>query len=211
MKRVCIVFALAICVAIPALGDMLGNPTDGSTTVSLAQDWVHPATVLQNTWVLSDFVTSVDYYLHDVVSAGRATAARDGDGANFDVWDGLPWEGGSVVMSASGGYDALDSSGTIGADFQGQLLPAGSYYIAFQSVRDFLNTGGNSLIFHTLTGNEDDWQWNPGEGQGFGPYRPVQTTEGEFRDVNWQLNAEPVPEPACVLLLCTAGCLLRRR
>jgi len=197
------------------MADVLGNPYDGiETTVSVAQDFVYPGTEGLDCWVVSDFETTVDYYLYDVMSEGRTTHAQgaDGEGANYDVWNGLPWEGGSVVLSASDGYETLGSAGTMGADFGGQILPAGSYYMVFQAVRDFLMTGGNSLVYHTYTGNEDDWEWNPLEGQGWGSdHRRVQTSEPAYMDVNWVLNATPVPEPASLVLLALGGLLLRRR
>lgn len=213
MSMKCIVVLAVAGLTAAATGGVIGNPADGTTATSLAQDWVHPAFAAQKTWVISDFETAVDNYLYEVVTSGRTThmQGRDGDGAVFEVWNGLPWEGGSAVLSAANGYETLGSLGTCGADFQGQLLPAGSYYLVYQAVRDFLNTGGMSLVYQTNTGNEDDWQWNPGLGQGWGEYRRVQTAEGVYMDVNWQLTVEPVPEPGALALVAVAGLLLSRR
>lgn len=214
MNRIVILLALT-SLAMPALGDVLGNPYDGiETTRSLAQDFGPYMPDTLDTWVVSDFQTAVGYYLYDVTSEGLTTHSQsvDGEGANFDIYDGLPWEGGSVVLSASDGYETLGSAGVMGADFGGQMLPAGEYYIVFQGVRDFLMTGGLSLVYHTYTGNEDDWEWNPGLGQEWGSdHRRVETTEPAYMDVNWQLTAVPVPEPAALTLLALGGLLLRRR
>jgi len=208
------VFLMVVSLTLPALADVLGNPDDGiGTNGSLAQDFVYPGTEGLTTWVVSDFETTVDYYLYDVVSAGRTTHTQgvDGDGANFDVWDGLPWDGGSIVLSASDGYESFGSEGIMGADFGGQLLPAGDYYLVYQAVRDFLMTGGLSVVYHTTLGNNNDWEWNPGLGQGWGSdHREVQF-EGAYLDVNWQLTVIPVPEPAGVVLLALGAALLGRR
>lgn len=209
----CVVVLVVVGLTASAMGDVVGNPYDGTTSRSIAQDWVHPAFPANNVWVISDFETTVDYYLSDVSAHGETTHAggADGTGANFDVWDGLPWDGGSVVLSATNGWDHLGSEGLLGADFGGQILPAGDYYMVFQGVRNFMG-GGMSLVLHTWTGNEDDYHWNPDEGLGWGPHQQVQDSEGVFFDVNWQLNALPVPEPTSLLLLAIgAGALLRRR
>lgn len=214
MKTRCIVVLVVVGLTASAMGDVLGNPYDGTTSRSIAQDWVHAAFPNNNVWVISDFETTVDYYLYDVSAHGETThtGGADGEGANFDIWNGLPWDGGSVVLSAADGWEHLGSEGLLGADFGGQILPAGDYYMVFQGVRDFLMTGGMSLVYHTWAGDEDDWHWNPGEGLGWGPYQRIQDTEGVFMDVNWQLIAQPVPEPASLLLLTIgAGVLLRRR
>ena len=213
MKRIMVLLAVTSLV-LPALGDVLGNPYDGvETSVSIAQDFVYPGTEQFTTWVVSDFETTVDYYLYDVVSEGRttSTSGRDGDGANYDVWNGLPWDGGSIVLSASNGYELFGSDTIMGADFGGQMLPAGNYYMVFQAVRDFLMTGGNSLVYRTSTGNDNDWEWNPLLGQGWGSdHRPVESG-GYCLDVNWVLNATAVPEPASLMLIALGGLLLRRR
>ena len=206
--------ANAICLVAPTLGDSLGNPYDGATTtISLAQDFVWPGTDHLDTWVVSDFTTTQDYYLFDVESYGRATNTNyiDGEGANFAVYDGFPWDGGNIVLNAADGYDALHALGKIGATFQGQMLPAGSYYLVFQAVHNFLTPGGNTLIYHTTTGNNNDWQWNPGLGQNWGgPSRAVEAS-GSPIDVNWQLTAQPVPEPAGLISLALAVLVTRRR
>ena len=156
-----VMFLLIVSLTMPALADVLGSPYDGAeTSISLAQDFVWPGTEALDTFVVSDFQTTVDYYLYDVVSQGRTTHSGgvDGDGANFDIYNGLPWDGGTVVLSAVDGYESFGSAGLMGADFEGQLLSAGSYYIVFQAVRDFILTGGNSLVYRTTTGNDNDWE-----------------------------------------------------
>jgi len=204
---------VAVGLAGSAFGEILGNPADGTASRSLAQDWVHPAFAAQNTWVVSDFETAVDYYLYDVTAVGQTTHLQgvDGDGANFNIWDGLPWERGNIVLSAANGWEHFGSEGLMGADFLGQVLPAGDYYLVYQAVRDFLNTGGQSLVMQTWTGEENDWQWNPLQGQGWGPYRRVQDTGGVYMDVNWQLHAEPVPEPGVLALVALGGLVALRR
>lgn len=201
--------------AASARGDVLGNAYDGQqTTGSLAQDFVFAGTDPLDSWVVSNFRTLVDYELFDIYSLGWTTNANneDGEGANFDIWDGLPWEDGSgIVMSASDGYCTLGSNGTLGADFGGQLLPAGDYYMVFQSVYNFLDPGGLAIVFHTSIGDANDWEWNPGLGQGWGSaFREVVDGDSNPIDVNWQLNATPIPAPASLVLLM-AGLALRRR
>ena len=210
-----VMFLMMASLTLPALADVLGGPHDGvETSVSLAQDFVWPGTEALDTFVVSDLQTTVDYYLYDVVSLGRTTHSGgvDGDGANFDIYDGLPWEGGSIVLSAIDGYESFGSAGIMGADFDGQLLPAGDYYIVFQAVRDFLMTGGNSLVYRTTAGNNNDWEWNPELGQNWGSdHRPVESA-GTYLDVNWELTATPVPEPMGLILLAIgAGLVTRRR
>jgi hypothetical protein len=212
MKRF-VVFLAVASLAVPAIADMLGNPYDGTTTTgSIAQDFGPYMPDTYDIWVVSEFETTVDYFLYDVVSQGRTTHLQgaDGEGANFDIYDDVPWDGGSIVLSATGGYETLGSANTIGADFGGQVLPAGSYYLVFQGVRDFLMTGGNSVIYHTTLGDFDDWQWNPGGAHGF-VSQPITDPDDNPMDVNWQLAADPVPEPASLMLLVLGGLLVRRR
>ena len=210
MKRV-LVLAVIASLAVPVLGDILGNPYDGAATFTLAQDFVWPGTDQLDTWVVSDFTTTQDYYLYDVWSQGWATGSGgEGESANFDIYDAFPWDGGNLILSAADGYDHLHAENRIGANFSGQLLPAGSYYIAFQAVHNFLQPGGNTLIYHSNSGNFNDWEWNPGLGQNWGgPARQIDAS-GPI-DVNWQLTVEAVPEPAALTLLAFAGLLLRRR
>ena len=209
--------ALAVgALAASAQGDVLGNAYDGiETTSSIAQDFVYPGLEHLNTWVVSDFQTSIDYYLYDVFSEGKTTNVNneDGEGANYDIWNGLPWEdGSSIVMSAGNGYCTLGSANTMGADFGGQLLAAGDYYMVFQAVYNFMDPGGLALVYHTYTGNEDDWEWNPGLGQNWGTdHQLIFTNEPAPMDVNWLLTATPVPAPASFILLVAGGLARRRR
>lgn len=181
MRNLCIAALVAGGLTASMLGDVIGNPYDGiETTGSLAQDFVFPGTDPLDTWVVSDFQTAVDYHLFEVWSEGWTTDLNnnDGEGATYDIWNGLPWEDGSIVMSAGDGYCALGSANTMGADFGGQFLPAGDYYMVFQAVYDFVLTGGLTLVCHTYTGNEDDWQWDPGLGQDWGAeFRAIMTDE----------------------------------
>jgi hypothetical protein len=211
-----VVCTLMLALAGPAFGDVLGNPYDGvQTTGAMAQDFVWPGTDHLDIWVVSDFQTTQDYYLHEVWSQGWATNTngQDGSGAVFDIYDGLPWDGGSIVLSAADGYDHLHAEGKIGADFGGATLPAGDYYIVYQAVHDFLMVAGNTVMYHTSYGDADDMQWNPGLGHNWGSdHRDVTLGDGTPIDVNWQLEATPVPEPAALaMLLASVGVLTRRR
>jgi len=71
-------------------------------------------------------------------------------------------------------------------------------------------TGGNSVVYHTTLGDNDDYQWNPGEQHGF-LWRPITTPDDQPIDVNWQLTATPVPKPASLMLVALGGLLMRRR
>lgn len=212
MKAIMMMTLVAVLVA-PAFGDTLGNPLDATTSISLTQDFVWPGTDHLDTWFVSDFTITQDYYLYEVWSQGRATDSGDGEGARFDIYDGFPSDCGNLILSAGDGYDHLLAEGKIGADFGGQTLPAGSCYIVFQAAHNSLSPGGNTLIYHNLTGNANDWEWNPGLGQNWsGPACEVMTPDSNPIDVNWQLNAEPVLEPSAILLIAHVGGLsLRRR
>lgn len=211
MKRALVLVAV-LAMTGAAYGDILGNTPDPLSTWGAAAQDFETAYDIYDVWVVSDFETAVDYYLNDIVVQGfeNSGLGLDGHGANFDIWNGLPWGGGAIVMSASGGYDTLGSAGTFGADFTGQELAAGSYYMVFQPARDYA-TSGQSYAFVTGFGNNNDYQWNPGEGFGSGPYFEVSNDLGNPTDVNWQLNAEPVPEPATLSLLALGALVLIRR
>jgi hypothetical protein len=213
MRVLCVALLVVGGLSSIASADILGNPYDGITpTGDLAQDFGTVFPDAFDIWVVSDFETTQDYYLHEVFAEGWQTYASnpDGGGANFDIYDDVPWGGGQLVLSAINGYDTLGSAGTFGADFDGQLLSAGSYYLVFQAVREFTEAG-NAVCFHTTTGDFDDYQWNPGGGHGF-TFAPVDDETGKTFDVNWQLTAVPVPEPASLALLgfCGLALLLRR-
>jgi len=190
----------------PAVRGTLGNPYDEVQQYGSAAQDFETAYDAYDIWVVSDFTTSEDYYCETVSALGFTNGGVDGVGANFHIYDGLPWAGGSIVMSASGGYDTLFSAGLIGADFGHQLLPAGSYYMVFQSVREF-GTSGQSYIYQTSLGNNNDYQWNPGAGFGFST-TPILDADSNPIDVNWQLVV--TPEPSSLLLIAVA-LLLRRR
>jgi hypothetical protein len=186
----------------------VGNPYDGTTTYgNAAQDFETPYDAY-DVWVVSDFTMPLDFLCGPVIAQGfqNHDPGVDGTGANFRIYNGLPWAGGSIVMSASGGYDHMYSAGMMGADFHHQLLPAGSYYMVFQVVRTF-ETSGQAYVYQTTLGNNNDYQWNPGGGFGF-IWTPIMDSTGVNPiDVNWQFD---IPEPSSLLLIGVA-LLLRRR
>jgi hypothetical protein len=186
----------------------LGNAYDGIQTFGNAAQDFEASFDQYDIWVVSDFTTSQAWNCDAVSAVGFANAAVDGSGANFRIYNGLPWAGGSIVMSSTGGYDHLFTAGNMGATFNHQLLPAGSYYMVFQAVRTF-GTSGQSYVYQTSTGNNNDYQWNPGGGFGQGTFFPTTNQGGAAIDVNWQLVV--TPEPTSLLLLAAAGLLIRRR
>jgi MYXO-CTERM domain-containing protein len=213
MRQIWTATATVAALTTATFGDVIGNPYDGvETSVTLTQDFVFPAAAHLSTWAVSDFQTTEDYLLYDVVVQGRATGSSDGSGANFDIYDGLPWDGGAIVHSAINGYDTLHAQGAFGADFDGAFLAAGSYYIVFQVEHDFLMVGGNTLTYNTTTGDNNDYAWNPGLGQGWpDEFTAVVDGAGAPIDVNWQLTVGEVPAPSCVALLAVGGLFARRR
>lgn len=187
----------------------LGNPYDGTTTYGAAAQDFETTYDAYDIWVCSEFTTTTALNLGAVSAVGFQNDTSDGTGANFRIYSGAPWSGGSIVLSASGGYDHLYSAGLVGADFGNQLLPAGSYYMVFQAVRAFATTG-QSYVFDTTLGNNNDRQWNPGGGFGQGTNFPIVDASSAPIDINWQLEA--TPEPASLSLLVLGGlALLRRR
>lgn len=157
-----------------------------------------------------DFTTSADYYLGAVTSEGFETGGLDNPGGStFEIWSDFPWNGGSVILSANG-TDTLFSSGTIDADFAGALLPAGTYLLSAYANRDYA-TYGQSYLYQSPLGNNNDWHWNPGEGFGSGEYWQITDEGGANTDLNFVLQGTLVPEPASLILLSLAGLIIRRR
>jgi hypothetical protein len=190
--------------------DTIGVPYDGIQTYGSAAQNFAPPYDAYDIQPFMNFTTTVDYYLNETFCEGFATVAADGPaGAGFEVWDGLPWEDGAIVLSTTG-TDTLYSTGTIDGDFGGAELAAGSYYFSAYSNRDYA-THGQSFLYQTSLGDNNDWHWNPGGGFGMGEYWQLTDQSGNPIDLNFIIYAEVVPEPASLLLFGLAGLLLRRR
>ena len=79
----------------------LGNAFDGvQTDGSAAQDF-ETAYDPYDIWVVSDFTTSQAWNLDAISAVGFANTTLDGSGANFRIYNGLPWAGGVLGQIAA--------------------------------------------------------------------------------------------------------------
>lgn len=234
MKKVLVIAALVALVASPAMANLVAsqsasepgtaagvsrdfvvasNPYDGVGTYgSTAQDFGAGYEAYASS-VFADFTTASAVQLTGFESVGFETAGLgDGDGANAWIWDGLPWEGGSVLITSTSGTDTLFSTGTIQGVFANENLAAGSYWIQLQAVRDYAGGYGQAYLFQQgpVQGQQDE-NYNPGGGFGMPDGHQGLTDAGGLpTDVNFILTG--VPEPSTLALLgFGALALIRRR
>lgn len=166
---------------------------------------------------LMDFSTSATWSLETAVSIGyvHGTAAPSA-AVVAQIWDDLPLNGGSVILTSVAGMETISGVDTFGgvtleADFGGQVLAPGDYYFSIFVVRD-IAVGGQFHLHTTTNGNGvADWLYNPGGDFGF-----IQETIGDVGfqppEANFVLNGTIVPGPAAGLVaLAGIPWLLRRR
>ncbi len=171
------------------------NPYLGDTYGSAAQDFLPPYDGY-DIYTFSDFTTAYDFDLGTYSCEGFSNTGVDGTLSTCEIWNGLPWAAGAIVLSATG-TDTLQSTGTLDGDFGGATLLAGSYWITIYATRDY-TTHGQSYNFQTDVVGLNDWHYNPGGAFGFD--HQLITGQGDpppLRAVNLELRgdyhgAEPV-------------------
>ena len=159
-------------------------------------------------WVVEDFGTAADTNLTRFESYGTIfpTPLTVID-VTVRIYDGLPTTG-NVVLESVPGTGRVIVNGInyrLAADFGGQFLRAGSYYVVWSAathgtqIAIFWAQGGPHAVG---TGGPDNaWQWNPGLGWGWatGAIRPVPADlNGNGQTgVNFYLFGTPGCYPNC--------------
>ncbi|MCB9846045.1 MAG: hypothetical protein H6811_08680 [Phycisphaeraceae bacterium] len=119
------------------------------------------------------------------------------------IYAGFPPTGGTVVMESIPGTGRLEGSLGAGfrfvADFDGSVLPAGDYYIAFTTrpPAGRLAIAWSTMSQHTVGRGEPNngWLWNPGGGRGYEDnYKkvPADLKGNGQSGVNFTIYGEPV-------------------
>jgi hypothetical protein len=155
-------------------------------------------------WVVEDFTLAADQRLTRFESWGTVFPAPvQVFDINVRVYDGLPTVG-NLVLSSVPGTGSVTASGLdyrFGANFGGQYLRAGSYWLVWNA-STATGSGGHIAIWwaqagaHAVGGGLPDngMQWNPGGTWGYpGNIRqvPAQLGGGGQIGVNFSLMGTP--------------------
>jgi hypothetical protein len=217
MRTLCVGFAAIALVASVAVADVIvDQPYDGSSGGYVAQ--VFPDFTAFSTFQFDDFSTSDAYYVSRLFVPGSESGDTDENEAVIgEIWNGLPDEGGTLIMSGAGSQIGED----LEIDFAGQELAAGNYWITAYVQRQFLgDSDGDGQIggqwywnsTQPVNGSQSQF-YNPGGGFGVG----TDSIDGELlfgvaADMAFTLEGRLVPEPSSIALLATGLlCLVRRR
>lgn len=169
---------------------------DGSSVSRTSQEF--PDYAEFSVFQFDDFTTTQEWLVTALTVPG--TDAGDPNDANVDVvaeiWTDFPEDPncattGQLVLSAHGSED--EATATLSFDFEGQSLPAGTYWLRAYVVRDFGDHGLWKWYSTTPVSGSEAYYYNPGGAHGYGPC-PVAGSEryGEARDMAFRLEGTPV-------------------
>jgi len=169
---------------------------DGSSVSRTSQEF--PDYAEFSVFQFDDFTTTQEWLVTALTVPG--TDAGDPNDANVDVvaeiWSDLPEDPncattGQLVLSAHGTED--EATATLSFDFEGQSLPAGTYWLCAYVVRNFGDHGLWKWYSTTPVSGSEAYYYNPGGAHGYGPC-PVAGSEryGEARDMAFRLEGTPV-------------------
>ena len=201
--------ALALCTPGLARGQeliaALSFPTGQSTGASPASDHEPPEDPL-DTWMIEDFSIAQPATLARFQSRGwvhpQPLFVFD---VSVRIYRGWPPGGGELVASSrpgSGTATPYLGWGLYTAEFDGQLLPAGSYYVAFNAATR-TSVFSQALFFvsfdpHSVGGGgiSNAYRWNPNGGHGW--TNNVMPVPSNFQGtghsgINFALFGNPLP------------------
>ncbi|MCB9840316.1 MAG: hypothetical protein H6809_01525 [Phycisphaeraceae bacterium] len=179
-------------------------PPGGQTAGSVGVKYEPPEDPL-DIWLIEDFSIDAPVALTRFESRGTVFPAPV---FVFDVtvriYRGWPPEGELLFESTPGSGTVAPFQGwnLFAADFAGQTLDAGEYYVVFNAATR--TSFGSRPIFwsvfgpHTVGGGQPDsgWRWNPNGGQGWTnnlTMVPAMLGGGGQSGVNFILYGEPAP------------------
>ncbi len=170
-----------------------------------AQDY-ESAFDVYDIFAIEDFVLDIDTLLLEVFTFGFCRGDSDGF-HDFDVRvfennaTGLPGQDsytGDLVAQTVPGTGIFDlSAGMFLSSFEGQCVPAGSYFLVYAVRADFGIAGSCDIWAehgeHSVGGGEPDngWQWNPGQGFGMGTHFRPRDGNGDPLGIVFAICGEP--------------------
>ncbi len=195
-KPVAMIFLVVLASGAARADVIVEQVYDGSSSSRTSQEF--PDFLDFSTFQLDDFTTTQEWLVTTLTVPGTETA--DPNDTNIDVvaeiWSDLPEDPncantGQLVMSAHGTED--EATAILSFDFEGQSLPAGTYWLRAYVVRNF----GDHVLWKwystTPVSGSEAYYYNPGGALGYGSC-PIPGSEryGEERDMAFRLEGTPV-------------------